>query len=43
MTVFKPNQTVNKPKTKIPVPFNSLSVSAGIVNAYNAVKFVVGK
>jgi len=42
MTVFKPNQMVNKPKTKIPVPFNSLSVSGGIVNAYNAVKFVIG-
>jgi cell wall-associated protease len=39
-TVFKPNQTVNKPKTKTPVPFNSLSVSGGIINAYNAVKFV---
>lgn len=40
-SVFKPNQTVNKPQTKIQVPFNSLSVSGGIVNAYNAVEMAI--
>jgi cell wall-associated protease len=40
-TIFKPNQMVNKPKTKIPIPFDSLSVSGGIVNAYNAVNFLI--
>jgi subtilisin family serine protease len=38
---FKPNITVNRPDSKIPVPFNSLSVSGGIVNAYNAVKMAM--
>ena len=40
-TVFKPTQLVNRLKTKTLVPFDSLSVSGGIINAYNAVKFVV--
>ena len=40
-SVFKPNQTVNRPQTNIQVPFNSLSVSGGIVNAYNAVKMAI--
>ncbi len=40
---FKPNQTVNKPQTTIQVPFNSLSVSGGIVNAYNAIKLAITK
>ena len=40
-TVFKPNQMVNRPQSKIPVPFSSLSVSGGIVNAYNAVKLAI--
>jgi cell wall-associated protease len=40
-SVYKPNQVVNKPQTKIPVPFNSLSVSGGIVNAYNAVEMAI--
>jgi len=40
-TVFKPNQMVNKPKTQTLVPFNSLSASGGIINAYNAVRFAM--
>ena len=40
-SVFKPDQMVNRPQTKIQVPFNSLSVSGGIVNAYNAVKMAI--
>lgn len=42
-SVYKPNQMVNKPQTKIQVPFNSLSVSGGIVNAYNAVELAIKK
>lgn len=38
---FKPNQLVNKPHTTTQVYFNSLSVSGGIVNAYNAVKMAI--
>lgn len=37
-STFKPNQMVNRPQTKTQVPFNSLSHSGGILNAYNAVK-----
>ena len=40
-SVFKSNQMVNKPGTKLQVPFNSLSVSGGIVNAYNAVEMAI--
>ncbi|MES1224656.1 MAG: S8 family peptidase, partial [Bacteroidota bacterium] len=40
-SVFKPDQTVNKPQTKTPVRFDSLSASGGIVNAYNAVKMAI--
>ena len=40
-SVFKPDQLVNKPGTKIPVPFRSLSVSGGIVNAYHAVELAI--
>ena len=40
---FKPNQIVNKPQTTTQVPFNSLSVSGGIVNAYNAVRLAMTK
>jgi subtilisin family serine protease len=40
-STFKPNQMVNKPQTKTPVRFDSLSVSGGIVNAYNAVKMTI--
>ncbi len=36
-SVFKPDQLVNKPHTKIQVKFSSLSVTGGIVNAFNAV------
>ena len=36
-SVFKPDQMVNLPQTKALVPFSSLSVSGGIVNAFNAV------
>ena len=38
---LKPNQIVNKPQTTVPVFFNSLSASGGIVNAYNAVKIAI--
>ena len=41
-SVFKPNQMVNKPQTKIQVPFSTLSVSGGIVNAYNAIEMAIG-
>ena len=34
---FRPDIVVNRPGTKVPVPFASLSVTGGIVNAYNAV------
>jgi cell wall-associated protease len=40
-TVFRPNQMVNQPQTKTPVPFNSLSAGGGIVNAYNAVRLAI--
>ncbi len=40
-SVFKPNQMVNRPQTKIQVPFNSLSVSGGIVNANKAVEMAI--
>ena len=38
---FKPEIKVNKPGSKIEVPFLSLSVTGGIVNAYNAVKMAI--
>lgn len=38
---FKPDILVNRPGSKIQVPFSSLSVSGGIVNAYNAVKMAI--
>ena len=38
---FKPAQGVNKPQTTTQVNFSSLSVSGGIVNAYNAVKMAI--
>jgi len=38
---YKPRQMVNQPQTKLQVPFESLSVSGGIVNAYNAVKMAI--
>ena len=37
-TVTKVNQQVIKPGTENKVPFSSLSVSGGIVNAYEALK-----
>jgi cell wall-associated protease len=40
-SVYKPDIMVNKPGTKIMVPFSSLSASGGIVNAYNAVKMAL--
>jgi subtilisin family serine protease len=40
-SVFIPEQMVNMPHTKTPVPFKSLSVSGGIVNAYYAVKMAI--
>lgn len=39
---FKPNILVNRPGgSKTQVPFSSLSVSGGIVNAYNAVQMAI--
>jgi subtilisin family serine protease len=38
---FKPNQMVNKPQTTMQVSFDKLSVSGGILNAYNAVKMAI--
>jgi cell wall-associated protease len=40
-SVFIPDQMVNIPKTKTPVAFKELSVSGGIVNAYEAVKMAI--
>lgn len=40
-STFNPNQLVNKPGTKTQVSFSSLSVSGGILNAYNAVKLAI--
>jgi subtilisin family serine protease len=40
-SAFRPDQVVNKPQTKTQVPFDTLSVSGGIVNAYNAVKMAM--
>src|SRR6185295_20196122 len=42
-SVFRPDQLVNKPGTKMLVPFRSLSVSGGIVNAYNAIELAINK
>ncbi len=38
---FKPEIKVNKPGSKTEVPFRGLSVTGGIVNAYNAVKMAI--
>jgi subtilisin family serine protease len=40
-STFKPDQIVNRPQTMTGVPFNSLSASGGIVNAYNAIKMAM--
>ena len=40
-STFKPKQKINKPGTKIQVPFNTLSASGGILNAYNAVQMAI--
>ncbi len=40
-STYKPKQLVNKPQTKMPVLFDSLSESGGIVNAYNAIKMAI--
>jgi cell wall-associated protease len=40
-SAFKPNIMVNRPGSKLNVPFSSLSTSGGIVNAYNAVKMAM--
>ncbi len=40
-SAYRPKQVVNRPQTKIPVPFSSLSVSGGVVNAYRAVKLAL--
>ena len=42
-STYKPHRMVNKPQTKIQVAFNSLSVSGGIVNAYNAIELAIEK
>jgi subtilisin family serine protease len=38
---FKPNIMVNRPGSKVEVPFSSLTSTGGIVNAYNAVKMAI--
>jgi len=38
---FKTNQLVNKPSTQEKVPFSSLSVSGGVVNAYKAIQLAL--
>jgi len=40
-SVFKPDQLVYQPGTTTLVPFGNLSVSGGIVNAYNAVELAI--
>ena len=41
-STFKPDILVNRPGSKVlQVPFSSLSVSGGIVNAYNAVQMAI--
>ncbi len=40
-STYKPKQLVNRRKTKVSVPFESLSASGGIVNAYYAVKMAI--
>jgi len=40
-STFDPNQMVNKPGTKIQVPFRSLSLSGGILNAYKAIEMAI--
>ena len=38
---YEPDTTVNSAEPKALVPFRGLSVSAGIVNAFNAVKMAI--
>jgi len=38
---FRPDIMVNRPGSTIKVPFSSLSVSGGIVNAYNAMAMAI--
>jgi hypothetical protein len=40
-STFKPKQMVNKPGTTIQVPFNTLSASGGILNAYSAIQMAI--
>ncbi|HEY0432393.1 MAG TPA: S8 family serine peptidase, partial [Chitinophagaceae bacterium] len=41
-SVYRPNLIVNRPgATTVKVPFSSLSVSGGILNAYNAVRMAM--
>ncbi|MGF7081030.1 S8 family serine peptidase [Mucilaginibacter sp. UYCu711] len=40
-SAFKPKIMVNRPGSKVTVPFNSLSTSGGIINAYSAVKMAI--
>ncbi len=42
-SVYKPELTVVRPSSKQRVPFSSLSVSGGIINAAQAVKMAIGK
>jgi subtilisin family serine protease len=42
-SVYIPDQMVNKPGTKTTVPFRTLSVTGGIVNAYRAVQLALTK
>jgi len=41
LSSLKPKTMVNRPDSKVSVPFSSLSVSGGIVNAYNAIKMAM--
>lgn len=38
---FRPEIMVNRPGSTVKVPFSSLSVSGGVVNAYNAIAMAI--
>jgi subtilisin family serine protease len=40
-STFKPYIMVNRPGSAVKVPFSSLSVTGGIVNAYNAIAMAI--
>jgi cell wall-associated protease len=41
LSSFRPDILVNRPGSTIKVPFSSLSVSGGIINAYNAIAMAI--